>query len=277
MRLATKVRNPYNSDASIFVDIIATEPTTTHSRASLLLLNDALRWQEIKDLAEELNFDLTDERIKGYSSAKALIMAECRKRFMAKKELEGQLVCEYCKNKVYRDRPVRSARFATVDHKTPQVEGCDVFDESNFAVCCYRCNQKKNQIPYEEWCVIVKQMQERNKYELNRAAIITNFLNSSRISSILDDVNTNEHKLYQIANLTKISRDFLFKHLSNMDVDPTNIRQSKNDIKTLTRLNIVARHKANKELDLTISVDREFKEFFQSNKKWSVISNRVYI
>lgn len=278
MRLTTKVRNPYNMDASVYVDVIVTEPTTNNSRASLLLLNDSLRWAELVDIASELNVNLCDDRIKGYSSAKAIVMAAHRHRFISKKESEGKLVCEYCKSKVFRNKKQNHPRFATIDHKIPQVEGYDSFDDSNYAVCCYRCNQKKNQLPYNEWCVVCNKMVINNSYELNRANLINKTLSSfaERIDNILDNVN-DKHRLYQIANLAKISRDFLLKHLSNLDLDPKNIKKGLEDIRILTKMNIIARHKAEPDLDMLITIDKEYKEFFQANKKWSVINNRMYI
>jgi 5-methylcytosine-specific restriction endonuclease McrA len=85
---------------------------------------------------------------------------------------EGELRCEYCDkgpltiydftkrkgdpefigNKYYKFKEeFKKEDGATCDHKNPQGKGGDKFGYDNLAVCCYRCNQNKKSMSYEDW------------------------------------------------------------------------------------------------------------------------------
>lgn len=67
-----------------------------------------------------------------------------RDRYMRKKAKEnGKLTCIYC-GKDHLDAFTKDLNFlATVDHVIPVSKGGRIYDESNFVVSCYQCNQKK--------------------------------------------------------------------------------------------------------------------------------------
>ena len=277
MRVTNKIRNPYTKDIFTNVDVITTVPTTTTSRASLLLLNDQFKWMELIELADKLNINLSLHDIEGYGHARNVLLTIIRHNFFDRKETGKSrhkvLKCEYCNSRVYRDIKQGSDRLATVDHKNPQFEGFDALDDSNFAVACHRCNQAKNKMPYEEWYVIYKKTLLNNEFELNRVKKIGNYLDT-KTSEIFDNDNTQVNKFSKIAKITEYLRDFLIKHLNNLDLDPVNITKSKEDIKVLTRLNIIANHKIKIGFDKPIFIEKELKRFFHTNKDWSRITMR---
>jgi hypothetical protein len=267
--LLSKIRSPSDLAASSFIDIIITIPTVNSSRASLLLLNRKFKYQEVYSLAKELGIDLKEHKGKNIAELYGIISSFIKKRFLDRKEKElGVLKCEYCNRRVYRDIGDRKINSATIDHKIPRAEGYDPLYDANYAVSCYRCNQQKENKPFEEWEIFYKNRLEQSKKDINRARMIGEALknNSLKINAILNDDNTKVHKLYQIANITKISLDFLFNHLINMDIEQEDIHKSVRDLKDLIKLNIIARQKTNRYNIL--SIEQEFKEFFQTNKKW---------
>ena len=74
MRVTNKIRNPYTKDIFTNVDVITTVPTTTTSRASLLLLNDQFKWMELIELADKLNINLSLHDIEGYGHARNVLL-----------------------------------------------------------------------------------------------------------------------------------------------------------------------------------------------------------
>ncbi len=278
MFVVTKVKNTYNQEISTYVDTISTEPSTDSSRASLLLLNNRLRWEEVNKLADKLNFsfDSYGERVTGVYAARSILLCVIKQNFINNKEKEGELICEYCNSKVYRNINPRCYRSVTVDHKIPQIEGYDPFDERNFAVSCYRCNQKKDKIPYREWCVIYKKVLNNNILSLKRERTINEILesNSYKINVILNNDSTQVSKIKQIENITEIARDFLLRHLNNFDLDPHNVSVCKDNIRILTKLNIIAKHKL---VPNDIPIDTKYKEFFNTSIEWSKIKPRINV
>jgi 5-methylcytosine-specific restriction endonuclease McrA len=139
------------------VDVIEGYPSVK-SRASLILLNDGYRRQEAVALADMLNFSIDNAEFKKMSSYSLLqvMRKEFNKRFLD----NSVLTCEYCKRKNLqrfgKKKPNKKAKhcFATVDHKIPLIDGPDWFDIGNLAVCCTTCNEKKQDIPYKEWCAV---------------------------------------------------------------------------------------------------------------------------
>ena len=81
------------------------------------------------------------------------------------KQKIGDLICEYCgktpllKNKINLldimklKMPMRINHnsIATCDHKEPKSKGCSIYDYSNLAVCCHRCNGIKGDMSYDDW------------------------------------------------------------------------------------------------------------------------------
>lgn len=146
-----------STSSAKIVDTIEGIPSVT-SRASLILLQDYYRGQEVKALSEKLNYSIDSIQFKNASNYAILqiLRKEFNKRFLSK----SVLTCEYCKkknlNRFGKKRPNRKEKhvFATVDHKIPLIDGHDWFDEGNLAVCCDKCNSEKQEMPYKEWCAL---------------------------------------------------------------------------------------------------------------------------
>ena len=66
------------------------------------------------------------------------------------KKEKGELVCEYCGKRGLHinDYKKHQSALATIDHVRPLVQGASRYDESNFAVACFKCNQEKGPNDY---------------------------------------------------------------------------------------------------------------------------------
>ena len=81
-----------------------------------------------------------------------------RRHFLRKKKKEngGVWICHYCKKEMtllqIRGKS-RQQKFkaVTVDHKTPLDRGGDKLSTANMLECCFKCNQKKGNTPYEKY------------------------------------------------------------------------------------------------------------------------------
>jgi hypothetical protein len=143
------------------------EPTDSRSYSSSVLLRDYLRNQEIVDALSGDTFDGLSKkqkfRIKSYGKTDKIKRALNNLKFLKSKERDGKLHCEYCNRGpliIYAFDPTfhkkSNLRFnqsdgATCDHRNPVSKGGDPFDHKNLAVCCYRCNQKKSNMSWEDW------------------------------------------------------------------------------------------------------------------------------
>ena len=142
-------------------DIIYDDPTSARSTSAGVLLKNKLASQEFMDKFEK-SPDLID--IKDLMSLsrkdRRLIISKSNQKFLKQKEKEGELRCEYCNN-----GPLRvydfSEKFnkidgATADHKVPISKGGPIFDHDNLVVCCYKCNNEKEDMNYEDWINKIK-------------------------------------------------------------------------------------------------------------------------
>ena len=174
-----------NSGSTKQNDIILDEPNSNKSLSSLLLLNDKLRKEEFEDLIKRLNLKekivnnlkLNRKFIRTllYSNfsdnhIQRIILSLNNNQFIAEKEKEGTLKCEYCgkspliKNKssfeeiIHLKIPRMSNvdKLATCDHKEPKSKGGDLYDYSNLAVCCDKCNGIKGNMSYNSWKYIME-------------------------------------------------------------------------------------------------------------------------
>lgn len=65
------------------------------------------------------------------------------------KKERGELVCEYCgKRHLHIEQRKSNSHLATIDHIKPIAAGGNRYDEENFAVVCFKCNQKKGTADY---------------------------------------------------------------------------------------------------------------------------------
>jgi 5-methylcytosine-specific restriction endonuclease McrA len=68
---------------------------------------------------------------------------EVRERYLTRMMTEDGLVCEYCGRTGLLLTGDNHRTVATVDHVHPVSKGGPKFDENNFKVACFKCNQKK--------------------------------------------------------------------------------------------------------------------------------------
>lgn len=171
------------SDASIsgktkYIDWIWDEPSNDQSASAGVLLRNKLKEEEFQDIINTLSDIKFDElpdiskksfrKERDHNRLEKLKITLNNLRFLKDMKKErGELRCEYC-NKgpliIYdfteSDLLGTGKRFntkfkptngATCDHKTPISRGGDKFDYDNLAVCCYKCNQRKRNMSYEDW------------------------------------------------------------------------------------------------------------------------------
>ena len=137
-------------------DVLYDEPEDAKSPSARVLLRNKLSSEEFAD-----KFEKTPDLIKMEdlmqlpAKQRRLIIAKSNLGFLKKQAEKGELRCEYCN-----EGPLRVYDFkeqfnkidgATADHKNPISRGGDVFDYSNLAVCCFKCNNDKDNMSYEDW------------------------------------------------------------------------------------------------------------------------------
>lgn len=137
-----KYSKPSRYEPSTHIHIIVGNPTTNYSLSSLLLLTDYYRLEEAKFWSKKLNIDISDWEGSNYSILKELSKIFCG-RFLEKNF--DKLICEYCGKEglIFPNKKKQKHNTVTIDHRIPMLEECDWFDESNLAICCYDCNNKK--------------------------------------------------------------------------------------------------------------------------------------
>lgn len=127
-------------------------PISPKTYSSMLLLNEYYKNMDI-------DFDGYDWRY--YFIARRTYLR--RKR----KEHGGHWVCHYCGRKIYKIQErnklwqKNSDELITVDHKIPKEECEDITDSKNFIECCYKCNVKKGNKPYDEFINNIKITHEK--------------------------------------------------------------------------------------------------------------------
>lgn len=144
-----------NNDNGKFCHVILDEPTSAKSLASVVLLNNHYRRLEVEYYSNKYNVNISKPEFKGLSNYNLLkiIRQIAQRKFLEKSEL----ICAYCNIQVeLLEGKRRRHNHATVDHFIPQIDSCDPIDETNFRVCCYKCNNEKGQLTYKEW------MQKKN-------------------------------------------------------------------------------------------------------------------
>lgn len=215
-------------------DIILDEPNNNKSLSSLLLLNDKLRKKEFEDLIKKLN--LKEKMVNNlklnrkfirtllYSNfsdnhIQRVILSLNNSQFIAEKEKEGVLKCEYCgKSPLIRNRnsfeeilnlkmPKRVSpnKMATCDHKEPKSKGGDMYDYDNLAVCCNNCNNIKSDMDYQTWLSLIDTSNKIIKdLKLNKLNV-TEIKNSKELDSI-----KNEY-------FKKCIKEFIFNKVNNTE------------------------------------------------------------
>lgn len=68
-----------------------------------------------------------------------------RNKFLKREARKGPLTCAYCGlGPLYKNSRITPDKYkATIDHVKPRSKGGREYDESNLAVCCLECNQRK--------------------------------------------------------------------------------------------------------------------------------------
>lgn len=140
---------------------ILNEPTSCHSLSSLELLQDSLREREINYILKKYKFKFSEEDLLLDNNFVKLSILRTffNSRFIKRKEKQNKLYCAYCNKKV---RILKEGEkhnkhdVATVDHIETLSEGCDWFDERNINVSCYKCNNERGNMPYDEWLEFIK-------------------------------------------------------------------------------------------------------------------------
>lgn len=176
---STKTRHFYNT--------VYDEPTSAKSTGMLAMLNADLAKQEFREILKKYPPGTPDWAVRRGELAKKtgkmdknylkLLVTLNNLQFLKDMSKKGPLYCEYCNDGPlviydiaktpteaelndpnYRfNQEFKAEDGATCDHRTPQSKGGDKFDYSNLAVCCYKCNQKKKNMHYDEWLSLIKE------------------------------------------------------------------------------------------------------------------------
>lgn len=173
------------SGSTSFITTIHNDPISARSQSAGVLLKRDLEDKEFQEMIHRINAPewVIKSVIKNPNSAKSKRILQYQVtlnnlQFLKDKKKElGELKCEYCGKGplvIYDINPQEitqemiedpSYRYnenfnpkdgATCDHRVPQSLGGDKFDYNNLAVCCYRCNQRKGNMSYEDWMNRIK-------------------------------------------------------------------------------------------------------------------------
>ena len=180
-----KIKNyDISSKSKKFYDVILDDPSSASSPSSAILLKKQLRDIEDEETLKKLKdiSQMTSSQKSKYfktKDTKDLAIPLNNLQFLKDKQKEiGTLRCEYCNKgplKIYDFNPdnlklkdirtkysiYKRMKFdpkdgATADHKQPMSKGGDMFDYSNLAVCCSRCNGRKGNMSWDEWINTMK-------------------------------------------------------------------------------------------------------------------------
>jgi 5-methylcytosine-specific restriction endonuclease McrA len=174
-----------DSGKTKYIDTIFSEPSSSKSSSSGILLRKQLRDQEFDDLKNILSDEIENsfnKKGKSRSSKEEKFRITLNNlKFLKDKAKEGELHCEYCGKGplvIYDFNPenidsikISNPKFrfntkfnekdgATCDHREPVSKGGDKFDYSNLAVSCYPCNKRKGNITYIEWLKRLNESQD---------------------------------------------------------------------------------------------------------------------
>ena len=264
--IVTKTPNRYG-DPSKSVDILLGKPTVG-SRASLILLNDYFRGLELQSYIDKYNIDLSE--YKDIKISKSGLIEIVRSIFDKRYLDNSDKVCEYCNKQCYTHECKNNRHdTATVDHKNPLVDCCYRFDEDNIAVCCYSCNNKKGQLLYDEWMLIVEE--EKNK--VRQMYDVRKFV-SENATKILEKIliTDNSETLLEIVTFASSLRNTIETALlSDMPMD--DVKGAREDYKLLSKLIVEANCKSEKILNPDLEIDsvKILKQYLHNNKKWQRI------
>jgi 5-methylcytosine-specific restriction endonuclease McrA len=166
------VSSKSNSGSTVEKDIVYNYPETSKSPSQRVYLRNLYQKREFVDLLDKLtkSSNISKSQVKKIVKTlhtknpkhlENLIRSVNNYNFLKKKQkLEGELHCEYCDKhplKIYYfGKKFKTQDGATVDHRNPVSKGGKPYDESNMAVSCYKCNQQKADMNYEDWLEILK-------------------------------------------------------------------------------------------------------------------------
>ena len=181
-----------DSGKTKYIDTIFSEPSSSKSPSSGILLRKQLRDQEFDDLknilSDEIESSFNKKRKSKSSKEEKFKITLNNLKFLKDKAKEGELHCEYCGKGplvIYDFNPenidsikISNPKFrfntkfnekdgATCDHREPVSKGGDKFDYSNLAVSCYPCNKKKGNIPYTEWLKRLNESQDFSEIDVD--------------------------------------------------------------------------------------------------------------
>lgn len=120
--------------------LIFCDPFDPSSYASAILLRERYR-----------DLDITVKESKDWR-----YLFIVKRHFLRKKRKNGKWVCHYCHKDIFktanRNRRRQSIKdCVTIDHKIPASKYEDKSDNKNFLTCCYKCNQDKGDMSYDEF------------------------------------------------------------------------------------------------------------------------------
>ena len=270
-KVKTKIPNRYNEPSS-FMDVIYDMPTNSHSRSSLLMLNDHYRGLEVEYYRVKLNIDLSEFTDAKPFISKLALLEILRQAFNRNFLEKSKLNCEYCSKlvKIYGDTKLsRQHDCATVDHKVPLIDGCHWFDETNMAVCCYECNNVKGNIAYDDW---IKMVNEKKEIKLSRLRRIEDYqkLNFGLIINRINELQDVE-SLQVIFNESSTIRNDIYTQLISED----NLEAEKLKENYLEATKIMLKSDFKMRLIISpLSLNKTFEQLYKEalgNKKWQKI------
>ena len=234
-----------NSGSTKQNDTILDKPSNNQSLSSLLLLNNKLKKEEYSQLIKDLELRVSKKFVRtllnsDYSEGhiERVILSLNNSQFIVDKQKIGDLICEYCgktpllKNKINLldimklKMPMRinPNSIATCDHKEPKSKGGSIYDYSNLAVCCHRCNGIKGDMSYDDWKYLMEVANKliidldlnKNNFDIIKKSELFNSIESSDLRKRIKEFIIN--KVNNKQNLIKESKQvgFLY-HFTDTD------------------------------------------------------------
>jgi hypothetical protein len=153
------------------VSTIYDDPSTDKTHSAAVLLKDKLKAEEVESILQDLNPEvkhrikkfIDDNKIRSVHKVQQLMITFNNEKFLRDQKKKGPLRCEYCNHgplviyNIDNGKSFRKYDGATCDHKVPRSKGGDEYDYSNLAVCCYKCNQRKGNMDWEDWQKIMNE------------------------------------------------------------------------------------------------------------------------